>query len=96
MNPHVQVIYTFGECNHTLRDAADVMPQILGNDVEVASSLYGTFVNLPTKLVETRAQAHQLLTDGPEAVLQGADLLLHCPELLLQGTDVSAHPSVSG
>ena len=78
-----QAIYAFREADHTLRNAAYVMPKVLPHHVEMAPGFGGGVSHF-------LAECPELSAHRPELPVQGPELLAHGPEVLAQGSEVLA------
>ena len=86
----IQAIYAFREDDHTLRNAAYVMPKVFRHDVEMAPGFGGGVPHFLAECPEIPANGPELLVQGPELPLESSELLLKGPEVLAHGPEVLA------
>jgi len=87
----IQAIYAFREDDHTLRNAAYVMPKVFRHDVEMAPGFGGGVPHFLAECPEIPANGPELLVQGPELPSESSELLLKGPEVLAHGPEVLAH-----
>ena len=86
----IQAIYAFREDDHTLRNAAYVMPKVFRHDVEMAPGFGGGVPHFLAECPEIPANGPELLVQGPELPSESSELLLKGPEVLAHGPEVLA------
>ncbi len=85
-----QAIDAFKRRRHTFRNTADVMPEILGDDVEMTASLECRRPHLLAQPSDLLAQPSDLLMQPSDLLVQPSDVLVQPSDLLVQPTDLLA------